>query len=50
MGTVVSAGSATAVVYATGLQAQFGRIAAGLGSASPRPISRSGCDGSPTCC
>ncbi|MFN8073050.1 MAG: magnesium-translocating P-type ATPase [Mycobacterium sp.] len=35
MGTVVSAGSATAVVYATGLQAQFGRIAAGLGERQP---------------
>ena len=35
MGTVVSAGSATAVVYATGLHAQFGRIAAGLGERQP---------------
>ena len=35
MGTVVSAGSATAVVYATGLGAQFGRIAAGLGERQP---------------
>ncbi len=35
MGTVVSAGSATAVVYATGRDAQFGRIAAGLGERQP---------------
>ncbi len=35
MGTVVSAGSATAVVYATGLDAEFGRIAAGLGDRQP---------------
>ncbi|MBU3751410.1 MAG: HAD-IC family P-type ATPase, partial [Mycobacterium sp.] len=35
MGTVVSAGSATAVVYATGLNARFGRIAAGLGERQP---------------
>jgi Mg2+-importing ATPase len=35
MGTVVSSGSATAVVYATGLTAEFGRIAAGLGERQP---------------
>ncbi len=35
MGTVVSAGDATAVVYATGLNAQFGKIAAGLGERQP---------------
>ncbi len=35
MGTVVSAGEATAVVSATGLDAQFGRIAAGLGERQP---------------
>ena len=35
MGTVVSAGSGTAVVYATGLSAQFGQIAAGLGERQP---------------
>jgi Mg2+-importing ATPase len=35
MGTVVSAGDATAVVYATGASAQFGRIAAGLGERHP---------------
>lgn len=35
MGTVVSAGDATAVVYATGPGAQFGRIAAGLGERQP---------------
>ena len=35
MGTVVSAGSATGVVFATGRDAQFGRIAAGLGERQP---------------
>ncbi|MCI4675118.1 magnesium-translocating P-type ATPase [Candidatus Mycolicibacterium alkanivorans] len=35
MGTVVSAGDATAVVYATGADAQFGKIAAGLGERQP---------------
>ncbi|WP_396902403.1 magnesium-translocating P-type ATPase [Mycolicibacterium sp.] len=35
MGTVVSAGAATGVVYATGINAQFGRIAAGLGERQP---------------
>ena len=35
MGTVVSAGDATGVVYATGARAQFGRIAAGLGEREP---------------
>ena len=35
MGTVVSAGDGTGVVYATGLDAQFGRIAAGLGERQP---------------
>ncbi len=35
MGTVVSAGDATGVVYATGAKAQFGRIAAGLGEREP---------------
>ncbi|MGV1087643.1 MAG: magnesium-translocating P-type ATPase [Mycobacterium sp.] len=35
MGTVVSAGDAVGVVYATGLDAQFGRIAAGLGQRQP---------------
>lgn len=35
MGTVVSAGEATAVVYATGSEAEFGRIAAGLGNREP---------------
>ena len=35
MGTVASAGDALAVVYATGADAQFGRIALGLGSAAP---------------
>ena len=35
MGTVVSAGEATAVVYATGADAEFGRIAVGLGERQP---------------
>ena len=35
MGTIVSAGEATAVVYATGTNAQFGRLAAGLGERQP---------------
>lgn len=35
MGTIVSAGEATAVVYATGARAEFGRIAAGLGERQP---------------
>jgi P-type Mg2+ transporter len=35
MGTVVSAGEATGLVYATGANAEFGRIAAGLGERQP---------------
>jgi Mg2+-importing ATPase len=35
MGTVVSAGEATGVVYATGANAEFGRIAAGLSERQP---------------
>lgn len=35
MGTVVSAGEATAVVFATGAEAEFGRIAVGLGERQP---------------
>jgi Mg2+-importing ATPase len=35
MGTIVSAGEGLAVVYATGKDAQFGRIAAGLGERVP---------------
>lgn len=35
MGTVVSAGEATGVIYATGANAEFGRIAAGLGNREP---------------
>ncbi len=35
MGTIVGAGEAVGVVYATGKDAQFGRIAAGLGERQP---------------
>jgi Mg2+-importing ATPase len=35
MGTVVSAGEATGVIYATGVNAEFGRIAIGLGERQP---------------
>jgi Mg2+-importing ATPase len=35
MGTIVSAGEGLAVVYATGKDAEFGRIAAGLGERAP---------------
>jgi P-type Mg2+ transporter len=35
MGTIVSAGEGSGVVYATGADAQFGRIAAGLGTRQP---------------
>ena len=35
MGTIVSAGDGTGLVYATGVDAQFGRIAAGLGERQP---------------
>ena len=35
MGTIVSAGDGVAVVYATGVATQFGRIAAGLGGRPP---------------
>jgi Mg2+-importing ATPase len=42
MGTVVSAGEATAVVYATGPDAEFGRIAVGLGQRQPETAFQSG--------
>lgn len=35
MGTIVSSGEGTGLVYATGVDAQFGRIAAGLGERQP---------------
>jgi P-type Mg2+ transporter len=35
MGTIVSAGEGVGVIYATGVNAQFGRIAAGLGERQP---------------
>ena len=35
MGTIVSAGEGVGVVYASGVDAQFGRIAAGLGERQP---------------
>ena len=35
MGTIVSAGDGTGLVYAIGLDTQFGRIAAGLGARQP---------------
>ena len=42
MGTIVSAGEGTGVVYATGPDAQFGRIAAGLGTRQPETAFQEG--------
>lgn len=42
MGTVVSAGEATAVVFATGADAEFGRIAVGLGERQPETAFQKG--------
>ncbi|MGE2735049.1 magnesium-translocating P-type ATPase [Mycolicibacterium vaccae] len=42
MGTVVNAGEATGVVFATGPQAQFGRIAVGLGEHQPETTFQAG--------
>jgi Mg2+-importing ATPase len=42
MGTVVSAGEATAVVFATGPDAEFGRIAVGLGQSAPETTFQTG--------
>lgn len=50
MGTIVSAGEGVGVVYAIGADAQFGRIAVGLGVRHPRPTSRPAYGDSPTCC
>ena len=42
MGTIVSAGEGSGVVYATGPDAQFGRIAAGLGTRQPQTAFQEG--------
>ncbi len=42
MGTVVSAGDGVAVIYATGADAEFGRIAAGLGERQPETAFQAG--------
>jgi Mg2+-importing ATPase len=42
MGTIVSAGEGAGVVYATGVQTQFGRIAAGLGERQPETAFQAG--------
>lgn len=42
MGTVVNSGAATGVVFATGAQAQFGRIAVGLGEHQPETAFQTG--------
>ncbi|MCV7136170.1 magnesium-translocating P-type ATPase [Mycobacterium hodleri] len=42
MGTIVSAGEGSGVVFATGADAQFGRIAAGLGTRQPETAFQEG--------
>lgn len=42
MGTVVSAGDGRGIVYATGSDAEFGRIAAGLGTRQPETAFQAG--------
>lgn len=42
MGTIVSAGDGCGIVYATGPDAQFGRIAAGLGTRQPETAFQAG--------
>jgi Mg2+-importing ATPase len=42
MGTIVSAGEGSGVIYATGPDAQFGRIAAGLGTRQPETAFQEG--------
>jgi Mg2+-importing ATPase len=50
MGTIVSAGEGCGIVYATGPAAQFGQIAAGLGTRQPETAFRLDCAASRSCC